>query len=106
MVVDGKLRFGRECNQLFFVFEFPLHLRAVFGGELRTDKAVLLQIINIFRRTVLRQIIGRGDQRHFELCGNRHRNHLFGYWFKIGFNFGYNAASTATTVALIRNLFY
>ena len=106
MIVDGKLRFWRERNQLFFVFEFLLHLRAVFGGELCSDKAVLLQIINIFRRTVLRQIIGRGDQRHFERCGNRHGNYLFGYWFKIGFNFGYNAASTATTGALIRNLFY
>ena len=106
MIIDGKLRFGRERHQLFFVFEFPLHLRAVFGGELRADEAVLLQIVNIFRRTVLRQIIGRGDQRHFERLRNRHGNYLFGYWFKISFNFGYNAASTATTGALIRNLFY
>lgn len=58
MVVDGKLRFGRERHPLFFVFEFPLHLYAVCGGELRANQAVLLQIVNIFRRTVLRQIIG------------------------------------------------
>ena len=89
-----------------FLYWIPLHLRAVFSGELRTDKAVLLQIINIFRWTVLRQIIGWGDQRHFERRRNRYGNHLFGYWFKIGFNFGYNAASTAITGALIRNLFY
>jgi hypothetical protein len=79
MIIDGKLRFGHERNQLFFMFEFPLHLRAVFGGELRADEAVLLQIVNIFRRTVLCQIIGRGNQYHFERCGNRHRNHLFGH---------------------------
>ena len=50
---------------------------------------------------MLRQIIGRGNQYHFERCGNRHGNHLFGYWFKIGFNFGYNTASAAIAGALI-----
>jgi hypothetical protein len=79
MIVDRKLRFWCERNQLFFIFEFPLNFRAVFGGELRTDKAVLLQIINIFQRTVLRQIIGRGDQYHFERRRNRYGNHLFRY---------------------------
>ena len=79
MIVDGKVRFGRERNQLFFMFEFPLHLRAVFGGEFYADKAVLLQIINICRRTVLRQIIRRGNQYHFERRRNRYGNHLFRY---------------------------
>jgi hypothetical protein len=27
---------------------------------------------------------------------------IFGYWFKIGFNFGYNTASAASVGALIR----
>ena len=97
---------GVNVISSFLYLNSHLYLRAVFGGELRANQAVLLQIVNIFRRTVLRQIIGRSDQRHFERCGNQHGNYLFGYWFKIGFNFGYNAASTATTVALIRNLFY
>ena len=33
MIVDGKVRSWCERNQLFFVFEFPLYLRAVFSGE-------------------------------------------------------------------------
>ena len=48
MVVDGKLRFWRERNQLFFVFEFPLHFRAVFGGELRADEKELCRFVNFY----------------------------------------------------------
>jgi len=47
MIVDRKLRFWRERNQLFFVFEFPLYLRAVFSGEFYADKAVPFLTINI-----------------------------------------------------------
>lgn len=55
MVVDGKLRFGRECSQLFFVFEFPLHHRAVFGGEPRANKGEENFFVKLIQKLTLIQ---------------------------------------------------